>query len=140
MLAFNENIMNRLTDVKQANGLEWDKYKRSATSASCGTAVAPHLPFKLLFCMCSSATHASYTLQSVTYHFIHVTHIIYACQEMHACMHGPIIHVQPFCHFKLSYYLQKIAKTPITLKFEPASAKWGNLNLIQLPPNSKEFI
>jgi hypothetical protein len=27
MLAFNENIMNRLTDVKQANGLEWDKYK-----------------------------------------------------------------------------------------------------------------
>lgn len=59
---------------------------------------------------------------------------------MHACMHGPIIHVQPFCHFKLSYYLQKIAKTPITLKFEPASAKWGNLNLIQLPPNSKEFI
>jgi len=48
MLAFNEkNIMNRLTDLKQANGLEWDKYKRSATSASCGTAEAPHLPFKL---------------------------------------------------------------------------------------------
>jgi hypothetical protein len=42
--------------------------------------------------------------------------------------------------FAISNYLQKIAKTPITLKFEPASAKWRSLNLIKLPPNSKEFI